>query len=31
LEVHPEPDKATTDAKQQLSIADLDQILEICK
>lgn len=30
LEVHPDPDKATTDAKQQLSIADLDQILQIC-
>lgn len=30
LEVHPDPDKATTDAKQQLSITDLDQILQIC-
>jgi len=29
LEVHPNPDKAVTDAQQQLSIADLDQILQI--
>lgn len=31
LEVHPDPDKAITDAKQQLSVSDLDQILRICQ